>query len=111
VDVVLCLLCVAYLIPFAVAARNEHERLGWVFAANLLLGWTVVGWLATLAWALRPPPRPLEPAVRLRRAHLRLLEPLAPDGAAPPAPPAGSAKRAPGTPPITRVLRGGRSSS
>jgi uncharacterized membrane protein YbhN (UPF0104 family) len=79
VEVVICLLCVAYLLPFAVAARHEHERLGWIFAANVLLGWTVVGWLAVLYWARRPAGPPPEPAVRLRRGHLRLLEP--PEGA------------------------------
>jgi len=75
VEVVICLLFVAYLFPFAVAARREHERLGWILAANFLLGWTVVGWLAVLHWALRPAAPPPEPAVRLRRGHLRLLEP------------------------------------
>jgi hypothetical protein len=73
-EVVLCLLFVAYLLPFAVAARREHERLGWILAANFLLGWTVVGWFAVLYWARRPASPPAEPAVRLRRGHLRLLE-------------------------------------
>jgi hypothetical protein len=81
VEVVICLLFVLYLLPFAVAARHEHERLGWILAANFLLGWTVIGWFAVLHWARRPAPPPAEPAVRLRRGHLRLLEP--PDGARP----------------------------
>lgn len=74
-EVVICLLFVAYLFPFAVAARREHERLGWILAANFLLGWTVVGWFAVLHWARRPAAPPAEPVVRLRRGHLRLLEP------------------------------------
>jgi len=75
VEVVICLLFVLYLLPFAVAARHEHERLGWILAANFLLGWTVVGWFAVLYWARRPMAPPAEPAVRLRRGHLRLVEP------------------------------------
>src|SRR5690606_18732241 len=74
-EVAICLLFVAYLAPFAVAARREHERLGWILVANLLLGWTLVGWIAVLWWALHPAPPREEPAVRLRRGHLRLLEP------------------------------------
>lgn len=76
-EVVICLLFVAYLFPFVVAARHEHERLGWILAANLLLGWTIVGWLAVLRWARHPAQPAAEPEVRLRRAHLRLLEPPA----------------------------------
>jgi hypothetical protein len=73
-DVLLCLLFSIYLIPSFVAARREHERLGAVLALNVLLGWTGAGWLAALLWARRPAAPPIEPAARLRRGHLRLLE-------------------------------------
>lgn len=92
-EILLCLLFVAYLWPFAVAARHEHERLGAVLAANLLVGWTGVGWWLVLRWARRPAPPPLEPEVRLRREHLRLL---APPEEAPPPPSAALADRAAG---------------
>jgi hypothetical protein len=88
-EVVLCLLCALYLAPFIIAARREHERLGGVLALNLLVGWTGIGWLLALRWALRPSPAP-EPAVRARRGHLRLLEP-----------PPGSAARRP--PPVRTI--------
>jgi hypothetical protein len=74
VEVVICLLFVVYLIPFAVAARHEHERLGWILAANLLVGWTGIGWWLVLRWARRGAEPPPEPVVRVRRGHLRLLE-------------------------------------
>ncbi|MEB2343883.1 MAG: superinfection immunity protein [Deltaproteobacteria bacterium] len=50
-DLVICLLFVAYLFPFAVAARYEHERLGRILVANLVFGGTAIGWLAVLGWA------------------------------------------------------------
>jgi Superinfection immunity protein len=76
-EVVLCLLCALYLAPFVVAARHDHERLGWILAVNLLLGWTGIGWLLALRWARRPAPPAPEPVVVARRGHLRLL--AAPD--------------------------------
>lgn len=81
-EVLLCLLFVAYLLPFAVAARHEHERLGLVLAANLLLGWTGIGWWLVLRWARRPARPAQEPVVLARRGHLRLLETGGGDGAA-----------------------------
>ena len=91
-EVLLCLLFVLYLWPFAVAARHEHERLGAILAANLLVGWTGIGWWLVLRWARRPAPPPA-PEVVLRRGHLRLLG--SPAGARPspaPAPCASSAR-------------------
>jgi hypothetical protein len=84
VELVICLLLVAYLFPFVVAARRDHPRIGRILAANLVLGWTVVGWAWVLHRALRPPPPPAEPIVLRRRGPLRLLAPPAdapPDGA------------------------------
>ena len=71
-EVVLCLLCAVYLIPFIVAARTEHARIGSVLALNLALGWTGIGWIAALWWAARPH-RPAQPEPTLRRGHLRLI--------------------------------------
>lgn len=77
-DLVIALLLIAYLFPFVVAARREHERLGRILTANLLLGWTGIGWLVVLRWARRPAAPAPEPVVRLRRGHLRLLGPPGP---------------------------------
>jgi len=42
---------VAYFVPAIIAGWRRHPRTGLVFLLNLLLGWTVVGWLFALAWA------------------------------------------------------------
>lgn len=74
-ELVICLLFVLYLLPFAVATRREHERLGWILAANLLIGWTGIGWLVVMHWARHPAEPAPEPGVLRRRKHLRLLAP------------------------------------
>lgn len=42
-----------YLIPTFVAFHREHERKLPIFAVNFFTGWSVVGWIACLVWALR----------------------------------------------------------
>jgi hypothetical protein len=33
------------------ASSREHQNIGMIFLTNLLLGWTVLGWIAALVWA------------------------------------------------------------
>jgi len=75
---------VLYLIPFMVAVARNHDLPGGVLVVNLLLGWTVVGWLGALVWALGPthatwttPPRArdgLPDVVRARHVMPRILD-------------------------------------
>jgi hypothetical protein len=46
---------IVYLIPSFVAhgKRREHE----IFVVNLLLGWTLVGWVGALVWAMMDSPK------------------------------------------------------
>ena len=44
-------LLVFYLVPFGVAAARGHDAAVGILVANLLVGWTGVGWLAVMAWA------------------------------------------------------------
>ncbi len=46
----------AYIAPVVVGAAREVRGLGQVAVVNVLLGWTVIGWIAALVWALKPPP-------------------------------------------------------
>lgn len=41
-----------YLVPAIVAMARHHHNGGAIFALNLLLGWTLIGWVASLVWAL-----------------------------------------------------------
>jgi len=41
----------AYMTPTWVAAAREHHQTGAIFVTNLLLGWTLLGWIAALIWA------------------------------------------------------------
>ncbi|HEV3425358.1 MAG TPA: superinfection immunity protein [Paraburkholderia sp.] len=45
---------VVYLVPAIEAdARNRDDALE-ITVVNILLGWTVIGWIAALTWARRP---------------------------------------------------------
>ena len=40
-----------YFIPALVAQNNNHAQTGAIFALNLFLGWTLLGWVIALVWA------------------------------------------------------------
>lgn len=46
------LFLIAYFIPFFVAAGRKHRFSAAIGLINLLLGWTVIGWLAAIIWAV-----------------------------------------------------------
>ena len=50
---------VLYLLPALIAllVRDTKHAAG-VFALNLFLGWTVIGWVAAMVWAVIDPPLP-----------------------------------------------------
>jgi hypothetical protein len=52
VAVVLAILTAGYLLSWAIAAVRDVPHWG-VFWLNLLLGWTIVGWIVALVLALR----------------------------------------------------------
>jgi hypothetical protein len=71
------LLLIAYFIPFLVAAGRKHRFTTAIGLINLLLGWTVVGWLAAMIWAVNRDVRelgqdaaPSEPAYFLDEPRL-----------------------------------------
>lgn len=51
-------LFVGYLMPWIAAVAREHPRHGAILAFTLLLGWTGLGWMAALAYALMSDPHP-----------------------------------------------------
>lgn len=50
--IVVCVSLVIYLFPATVASGRKHNNSVAIFAFNLLLGWSVLGWIAALIWAL-----------------------------------------------------------
>lgn len=47
-----------YFIPALVAGYGEHPQRTAIFVLNLLLGWTLVGWVLALVWAFIKPATP-----------------------------------------------------
>jgi hypothetical protein len=44
------LIVVFYHLPTMIALWREHPRARAIYAINLLLGWTCIGWVAALVW-------------------------------------------------------------
>ncbi len=41
-----------YFIPVIVAGRRKHPNDAAIMVINIFLGWTLIGWVAVLAWAV-----------------------------------------------------------
>lgn len=48
---VFLLLLAFYFLPYVVAAARKHHNTPAILVFNLLLGWTVIGWILALVWA------------------------------------------------------------
>jgi|UPI00085980E9 hypothetical protein len=68
-----------YLVPAWTAIFRAHPRRGHILLLNLLLGWTIAGWVAALLWALRPFDPPPRSEVNDELEIERLLLPCKPD--------------------------------
>ena len=44
-----------YFIPAIVAAFKQHHNQTAIFFLNMFLGWTFIGWVAALVWAVSRP--------------------------------------------------------
>jgi uncharacterized membrane protein len=52
VQILIILIALVYFMPTLAAIAREHKR-GWgVLILNVLLGWTILGWMLLLAYAL-----------------------------------------------------------
>jgi hypothetical protein len=52
VGLILLMLVGPYWVPTFVAFSRKHPSRGGVFALNFFLGWTFIGWVIALVWAL-----------------------------------------------------------
>lgn len=48
---------IIHFVPSIIAAHRNHQNKIGIFILNLLLGWTVIGWVAALIWALTGQPQ------------------------------------------------------
>jgi hypothetical protein len=48
----LAILFGSYFLPWIIAIVRDHPSREAICFVNLLFGWTVVGWFASLAWAV-----------------------------------------------------------
>ena len=51
--VLLTLLSLFYFLPFAIAFNKKRANSGAIFALNLFLGWSLIGWVIALVWAMK----------------------------------------------------------
>lgn len=42
----------AYFLPAIIAKRRKHVNAGAILVLDLFLGWTVLGWIGALVWAM-----------------------------------------------------------
>jgi len=50
--VLIIAIIVAYFIPLFIAYGRHHHNRGAIAAVNILLGWSVLGWIGAFVWAL-----------------------------------------------------------
>jgi hypothetical protein len=49
---------VVYFLPTIIAKMREHYNQNAILLLNLILGWTGIGWVIALIWAvMNPPPK------------------------------------------------------
>jgi hypothetical protein len=49
---ILFLIVVFYLLPCVIASTRKTGHQGAIFFINMLFGWTILGWVAALIWAV-----------------------------------------------------------
>ena len=49
---IIILIFAGYLLPSLIAFLRQHKNKLAIFLLNLLLGWTVFGWVSSLVWSV-----------------------------------------------------------
>ncbi len=61
--VVLVFFLSVYFLPTLEAVYSRRKHAACIFVVNLLLGWTLLGWIGALAWAFNSPKVPRRSSV------------------------------------------------
>ena len=59
--IVLVVVLLLHFLPTVIAFLRHHHNLIAIFALNLLLGWTGLGWIIAFIWSLTATPKPSAP--------------------------------------------------
>jgi len=60
-----------YILPIIIAAKRKHPQILPIVLINLLLGWTILGWIGALIWSVAAFRREVTEADSTPRAELR----------------------------------------
>ena len=60
-------LAALYFLPTIIAMMNKAKYVPGIFIINLFLGWTVLGWIGALVWAVSSPPLDQEVVKRKKK--------------------------------------------
>ncbi|MTI82366.1 MAG: superinfection immunity protein [Firmicutes bacterium] len=52
INFLLLIALVLYFIPTIIASKRNHKNFSAILVLNLLLGWTFLGWVGSIVWAL-----------------------------------------------------------
>ncbi len=63
----------AYFLPTVVAVLRRHTHAAGVFILNLLLGWTVIGWLIAQIWSFTNDPPDVKATFGLKATRVILV--------------------------------------
>jgi hypothetical protein len=58
------LMIAIYFLPLMIAAGRNHHQTFAIFVLNLLLGWTLLGWIAALIWSFTATAREVAEDIR-----------------------------------------------
>jgi ABC-type transport system involved in cytochrome c biogenesis permease component len=58
-------LVLIYMLPWLIAMLRDHHNRSAICVLNLLLGWTALGWIIALVWALTNPPKTLQKEIAI----------------------------------------------
>jgi hypothetical protein len=49
--IMLMLVLIIYMLPTLIAFGREHPRRGEIAVINIVIGWTLIGWIIVFLWA------------------------------------------------------------
>ena len=49
--IMLMLVLILYMLPTLIAFGREHPRRGEIAVINIVIGWTLIGWIIVFLWA------------------------------------------------------------